>query len=563
MKFLREPYISIQTKFATLILACIFFTTLVIGGVGISTSVSILDTNSTKIMNFTALDSATNLNNKMQTIIQNADKSSSYALSMLNDWHDLKDPAFRQEYLDDLDQVFNIISGTEDIIYSYGILLNPGISSGDSNIYYYRPSSDEGFIRVDHLDIQQYDEMDSKVNWYFQARNAGTDLWLKPHYDDVYQSYVISYVKPMYKDDMFIGVIGMNIDFTYITEYLDSISPYDGSISFLLDTKGYVVYHRLYEAGTNFASLSPEINRITQRIRTENHSDSLVDFNCPVKETDYKLTWYTLKNNMKLVVSAPTEAIDAERIELMKRIMSASVIITIVFFSLTMIMVQHIIRPIHKLKDYASEIAAGKLDLTLEPESNDEIGDLTVSFTKNAQALKEYVEQIKVLAYRDALTGTKSKLAYQEYLINAEYIMQHRSKPFSIIVFDVNNLKKINDLYGHTYGDKYIINCCYCFRKNFVHSPFFRIGGDEFVVFLYDNDDYSKRYSILESIEQEMFAQNASDIPVENRVSVAYGIADFDPETSPENMHFAQLFDIADVRMYDKKKEMKRKEKAL
>lgn len=561
MNYLREPYISIQTKFAALILTCIFFTTMVVGGVGISTSVSILDTNSTKIMNATALDAAGNLNNKMQNIIQNAEKSSSYAMSKLNDWHDLKNPEFRKRYLDDLDKVFNIISGTEDIIFSYGILLNPEISSVDSNIWYYRPASDEDFVRKDFLDIQQYDKDDNKVSWYYQVRDAGTDLWLKPHYDEIYQRYIISYEKPMYKDDVFIGIVGMNIDFTYITEYLDSIMPYDGSIAFLLDNKGHVVYHRSYDAGTNFASLSPEISSITQRIRTENHNDDLVNFTLPESKTAYRLAWHTLKNNMKLVISAPTESIDAERVELMIRIISASVIIAIVFFSLNMTMVQRIVKPIHKLKAYASAIAEGNLDLTLEPESNDEIGDLTLSFTRNAQVLKEYVEQMKVLAYRDALTGTKNKLAYQEYLINAERIMQNRSKPFSIIIFDVNNLKKINDVYGHNYGDKYIINCCYCFRKNFVHSPFFRIGGDEFVVFLYDNDDYDRRYSILDNIEHEMFEKNDAEIPVEDRISVAYGIADFDPETSPENMHFTQLFDIADVRMYDKKKEMKKKDK--
>ncbi|ETP71618.1 diguanylate cyclase (GGDEF) domain-containing protein [Lachnospiraceae bacterium JC7] len=559
MKYIREPYISIQTKFATLILACIFFTILVIGGVGIHTSISILDTNSKKIMNVTALDSASSLNNKMQNIVQNADKSSSYALSKLNDWQDLKDPEFRRSYLNDIENVFNIIARTEDIIYSYGIQLNPEISSSDSNVYYYRPAGGEGFIQAEKLDILRYDRQDSKVSWYYQAKDAGTEIWIKPHYDDVYKSYVISYVKPMYKDGVFIGVVGMNIDFSYITEFLDSIMPYEGSIAFLLDNKGHVVYHRNLVAGTNFASLSPDIGRIAQRIRTEHHSEELVSMRCPDNgEECHKLTWYTLKNNMKLVIAAPSEAINAERITLMRNIASASILITIVFFSLTMMMVQRIIRPIHKLKDYASEIADGKLDLILEPESNDEIGDLTVCFRKNAQALKEYVEQIKVLAYRDALTGTKSKIAYQEYLINAERIIQERSKPFSIIIFDVNNLKKINDAYGHTYGDKYIINCCYCFRKNFIHSPFFRIGGDEFVVFLYDNEDYQKRYSILESIEHEMFEQNIPDNPVERRISAAYGIADFDPESAPEDMNFARLFDLADERMYEKKKEMKR-----
>ncbi len=557
MKLIREPYISIQTKFAMLILTCIFFTTLVIGGVGIRKSISILDTNSTKLMNVTALDSARYLNNQMQTIAENADKSASYAISKLDDWKNLEDPVFRQEFLDDMDSVMNIIAGTDDIVFSYGLQLNPDISSSDANFYHYRPGSDESFIKAKKIDFTSIDKSDPKVFWFYEAKETGTDVWIKPYFNKIYHSYVISYVKPMYKDNVFIGAIGMNIDISSITNFLGHIKPYDGSIAFILDNKGHVVYHPYIQAGSNFASLSSSINKITQRIRTEHHSEDLVDMDCTVKDKCFKISWHTLDNRMKLVIGTPAEVINSERITLMNEILSSSVVIAVVFFTLTMIMVQHIVRPIKKLKDYAAKISDGKLDLFLEPESNDEIGDLTVCFTKNASALKEYVEQIKVLAYRDALTGAKSKIAYQEYLINAERIIQERSKPFSIIVFDVNNLKKINDAYGHTYGDKYIINCCYCFRKNFIHSPFFRIGGDEFVVFLYDNEDYHKRYSILESIEHEMFEQNNPDNPVESRISVAYGIADFDPGTSPLDMHFSRLFDLADERMYKKKKEMK------
>ena len=557
MKRIRGPYMSIQTKFALLILACTFFTTLVIGGVGIRTAVSILDTNSTKIMNVTAFDSASELNSKMRTIALDADKCARYAVSKINDWRDLKEAKYRMAFLDDLDKFFYLLDSSDDIVYSFGIQLEPEITSEDSNFFYYRPAGDKSFIRAPKYNWYDYDKSDSKVSWFYQSKDAGTELWLKPHYDEDYQSYVITYVKPIYKDDVFLGAIGMNIDFTYITEYLDRIKPYEGSIAYLLDNKGHVVYHRFYEAGMNFASLSPSISSLTQRIRTEHNSEKLVDFECPVKGNCYRIVWNTLENNMKLVISAPSDTINADRKELVKVIMSAAIIITIVFFALTMFLVQRIIRPIHKLRDYASGIAEGNLDMTLEPESNDEIGELTISFSKNAKALKEYVEQIKVLAYRDALTGAKSKLAYQEYILNAEHIMEERTKPFSIIVFDINNLKKINDVYGHTYGDRYIINCSYCFRKNFIHSPFFRIGGDEFVVFLYDNSDYTERYKILSSIEKEMFEKNDPENPVESRISVAFGIADFDPETAPENMTFSQLFDIADERMYEKKKKMK------
>jgi GGDEF domain-containing protein len=51
-------------------------------------------------------------------------------------------------------------------------------------------------------------------------------------------------------------------------------------------------------------------------------------------------------------------------------------------------------------------------------------------------------------------------------------------------MFDLNDLKHINDRYGHERGDEYIVNCCRLICQVFKHSPVFRIGGDEFVALL-------------------------------------------------------------------------------
>lgn len=53
-----------------------------------------------------------------------------------------------------------------------------------------------------------------------------------------------------------------------------------------------------------------------------------------------------------------------------------------------------------------------------------------------------------------------------------------------MIVFDINNLKIINDTLGHDFGDILIIDSCKLICKVFKRSPVYRIGGDEFVVIL-------------------------------------------------------------------------------
>ena len=67
---------------------------------------------------------------------------------------------------------------------------------------------------------------------------------------------------------------------------------------------------------------------------------------------------------------------------------------------------------------------------------------------------------------------------------------------------DINNLKYVNDTYGHELGDEYIKGCCRIICNIFEESQVYRIGGDEFVVILKDSD-YFCRVMLMDDLEFE------------------------------------------------------------
>ena len=551
----QGPYISLQTKFAALILACTLFTALIIGGVGLGSAVSILDKDSARIMELTVSDAANYLNNALRNMAECVDEGSLYASTKLVNISSFEDAFYRESYLQEMRNVLNFLVDNDKWIYSYYFQLDPEICSED-NAFCYRKSVAGGtFTFVEPANISDYSMEDPRVSWYYLAKEQKAGVWTNVKYDPELDINKISYIEPLFKGGTFIGAIGMDIDFSDIIEYIDNIQPYEGSAAFLLSNKGTIIYHKFLEAGTNLGSINSDFTKISQQIRTENKNEKLITYE--YRGEVRKLNWRSLNNNMKLVLTTPLKSILEERSRLTTRIVAAALLISMLFFVLTMNMVYRIIKPIQKLRISASRIAAGDLEVDLRPEFNDEIGDLTVSFSKNVKVLKSYVEQIKGIAYIDPLTGVKSKAAYEEYIEQIKEVIKNRSKAFSIVVIDINNLKHINDVYGHAMGDKYIINCCGCFSGKFINSPMFRIGGDEFVVFLSESRDYNERYNIFEYLENEMNFRAKADIPAEVKVSAAYGIADFDPVTSPEGMTYDQLFNMADENMYKKKKEMK------
>ena len=170
--------------------------------------------------------------------------------------------------------------------------------------------------------------------------------------------------------------------------------------------------------------------------------------------------------------------------------------------------------------------------------------------TKDAQ-----IGQISQIAYKDTLTGVGSKTAYIKKIEELNSVLKIGNCDFAVVMADINNLKHINDEYGHKAGDSYIQGSCHLICEAFKHSPVFRIGGDEFVVIL-QGQDYENRQTLSDSLKAA-FAESFGQTDKEpwQRYSAAIGMA----ESSSDDNTFELVFKRADQTMYDSKKEFKAK----
>ena len=169
--------------------------------------------------------------------------------------------------------------------------------------------------------------------------------------------------------------------------------------------------------------------------------------------------------------------------------------------------------------------------------------------SKKAEHSELQLGHVKNLAYTDALTGVKSKLAYceTEEELN-EMISQGHTAPFAVVVCDVNGLKYINDTQGHKAGDAYIKSAAKLICDLFVHSPVYRMGGDEFVVIL-SNTDYLNRSVIMKQLH-DTSAENIK----KGEVVVSAGVSDYEPGVTK---NVKSIFEKADTLMYEEKKRLK------
>jgi diguanylate cyclase (GGDEF)-like protein len=161
----------------------------------------------------------------------------------------------------------------------------------------------------------------------------------------------------------------------------------------------------------------------------------------------------------------------------------------------------------------------------------------------------------KKLAYLDILTGLNNRTAFELDKKRLESNLKS-NLPVSMIMFDLNNLKHVNDTLGHDKGDTYINLAARLIHKHFNDfGSCYRIGGDEFCVIMVRTDPKPLETILEENFAPEVLAlKNTIVSEGEGYFSIAYGMAAYTSETSGD-LH--ELFILADKRMYTKKKQMK------
>ena len=168
---------------------------------------------------------------------------------------------------------------------------------------------------------------------------------------------------------------------------------------------------------------------------------------------------------------------------------------------------------------------------------------------KRARENEIELGNIRNIANRDPLTGVKSKHAYveQEHKVN-EAIQENPAMEFAVVVCDVNGLKAVNDQQGHKAGDAYICEACHIVCEVFQHSPVYRIGGDEFVAFLMGRD-YEIRQELLEELNRRVEANIQT-----GKATLSAGMSEYQ---AGQDKKYHTVFERADERMYQRKKQMK------
>ena len=228
-----------------------------------------------------------------------------------------------------------------------------------------------------------------------------------------------------------------------------------------------------------------------------------------------------------------------------------------------------IVRPINRLSDAAKSYTVNSMTFSeIDIRSRDEIQTLSDSMKRMEQDIKDYYDNLMATrndletakehaeVYRreaniDPLTGLSNKRAYEIAITDLEC----EGCPFAIVMIDLNDLKVINDRYGHDKGDITIKNLAGLIDKVFDGSSVYRFGGDEFVVILRD-ESLASCARLVKRFRDNVEKISANEgLQLWEKPSAACGYAVYDAKKDDS---INSVFKRADDDMYEHKVAMKK-----
>ncbi len=175
------------------------------------------------------------------------------------------------------------------------------------------------------------------------------------------------------------------------------------------------------------------------------------------------------------------------------------------------------------------------------------LGFSVISQINEAEIVERENAIYKRLAFVDTMTQVFNRTAFEQKIYNMR--QSEAVEPTYFYMVDMNNLKKINDTYGHTAGDNAIIEIAKTLSENFIEAECYRIGGDEFCIIAEGITEEQLNECSMKAHED--LTRKSEELEYEIDIAVGYSKLD--------DSGIDACFNRADALMYKDKAARKRK----
>lgn len=447
---------SIKFKIMVAIILSSVTAMLIISLISIFASNRIIRNYSSEDAKLLAESNANSLNITIGKIENSVNNLSIAVLSMLDDVNKLKtDPQYVRNFQEKVRPIAEEFAKNTNGAMTFYLRFNPEFTDPTSGLFHADTDNDGKLEQLVPTDFSQYDPSDvAHVGWYYIPINAGKPIWLDPYVNENINVEMISYVVPLFKDGVTVGIVGMDINFDVFKNGINSIKPYDNSYGALLNENQQFI-------------IGPE------SLNTYNLADLNKDFSQELKKNDFGVSEVTLNNEESIIsyaklsnghtllISSSKDDIFHEVNKLTKEIIFLLIITIIAANIVAVLLGNRISKPIKALIADMKQVKEGDFTIRTAIKSKDEIGEIGKNFnsmvgelgnlTKNISIVSEKINEssLSLTTISHNLTAaTEEVTASVEEIAEGNKVQSRTIENCSEISSDLSN--KCQELYTNT-----------------------------------------------------------------------------------------------------------------
>lgn len=497
----------LQRKILILVVSSVLISALFIMSIAFLNYDRIVENDSRQIIQLMCSEKRQKIDEKLLNVKQSVHTLYHFASEQIGETKDIwSNEASYEEHISRMKALMATVVKYTDGAVSVYYYINPSIKGVKQGAWLLRDTEGK-FAESEMTDISKYDKDDVEhVGWYYIPVDNGEATWINPYYNQNMGEEIVSYVIPFISEGEVVAVVGMDISTSVLYENAKAVTVYDTGYAFLMDNEGGFVYHPEMEGNLGTSEFDAQHAYLYEKslVSAQNYSVESYQWN----GIDKYLSSQKLCNEMIFSVCVAEEELQEPQT---KMIIDSVLVITCV---------------------------------------------MAVYFIVTISVIKAIVR----LMYTDTMTKVGNKSAYVECTDTLyKRIKYNENFSFSVVVIDINDLKKTNDTHGHECGDILIQNAASVIKNVWDRKYVYRIGGDEFAVVCLDieKETMEKQMQMLEKEIDNFNCNKDDDVPF---LQMAAGMSSYNYETDKEYM---DVFRRADEAMYENKRMKKNKGKIV
>ena len=363
-----------------------------------------------------------------------------------------------------------------------------------------------------------------------------------------YLEPMVSFATPIKSDNGPGKVIRVVINLKWLWDTVQSLQIEQSGYVYIIDESLKLVAHpdpSLVLSGTHLQG-----STVSQMLSSEDRQAELEIYRNFDGNTVAGVGYFDPVHRWWIIVEQPVDEALAPLNRLINRFVMAFVLAIILTVFIVVYFSKKMMRPLESLESAIDRLTNGDRKVQVNVPTDTELSSLSEAFNEMAVNLDEKSDKLEYQAYHDELTGLPNRKRLFKYIESTLKRYRKTTKPFSLLLLDLDRFKEINDSLGHKCGDLLLKELSERLLSVLSEDDLVaRLGGDEFAVVLKNADTVDKASLIavkIRAVIQEHFELEGMRLLIDGSV----GIAMYPAHGDSSNI----LMRRADVAMYYAKK---------